>query len=41
MILGRILIALALPVLVLAAAHELTQWIAALSIINRETNTNG
>lgn len=38
MTLGRILVTLAIPTLILAAAHELTQWIASLSIFNRETN---
>lgn len=28
MTLGRILVTLSIPVLILAAAHELTQWIA-------------
>ena len=40
MTIGRILITIAVPTLILAAAHELTQWIASRNI-TRETSTNG
>ena len=41
MTIGRILITIAIPTLILSAAHEATQWIAARNIFNRETNGEG